>query len=819
MNTPTILSQSRLLGSWTHCLKLLAISSLAIGLHGCGGSDDQTIVTANGNTPLVLSNFTGLKGYTVGTSQVYSVTVKDPDGISSVSVKLDGENIPVTVAGDVYSITLPSSITVGTHSVVFTARGKSSDGTLEVPISEGVNFTVFKSNTPLSISAIQGFAAYTVGTAQTYFSDVVDPDGIGSVSATLNGVALAVTKVADRYSVTIPASAAAGNKTLRFEAVGKQPNASDETVQSAQLAFVIYNNNTPLVAGPITGLTSYTVGSSQTYSLTPTDPDGITSVTATLDGSNVALAANNGVYSFATPTNLTVGNHAISFTATGRQPNGNAETAIVVSQNINILTTNTPLNLGAISGPATYTVGTAQAYSAIVTDPDGIVSVSATLDGSPISVVPTNGTYSVTLPITTTVGQHTIQFSAIGRRPDNSSETAVTVSRQIQILTTNTNLSLSAISGLASYVVGASPTYSATIVDPDGINSVSATLDGSNIGITNSGSTYSVNVPSTVSLGQHTLVIRAQGTQPDASLETQQTASLTFTVLAANTPLSISAVSGASALPLNTIGTYSVSVTDPDGISSVNATIDGAPSNVTINGSTYSVQTPSYQQSGSHTVVFTAVGQIPGGGTETAQQRSLTFNAQTANTPISLSTISGLSSFTVGQSPQYTFSVVDPDGIVNVSATLNGQSISVTPPSSGSTYTITIPSVVSQGFYTLTVNAVGTVPGAGTENAQAQSTTFTVLPINTPLTISAVTVQSFSTFNQWSVTIVEPDGNPTVTASIGGVNQVFFRSGNVYSFTTAFSAVGSIVFTAVGVRPDGSAEPLQSSTYVPPQPN
>jgi hypothetical protein len=819
MNILSILSQLRLVSSWKHVLKFVAVYFLAVSLHGCGGSDDQTIVTTNANTPLVLSNFTGLKAYTVGSSQVYSVTAKDPDGISSVSAKLDGENTPVTVVGDVYSITLPTSITVGSHSVVFTARGKSSDGTLEVPISEGVNFTVFKSNTPLSISAIQGFAAYTIGTAQTYYSDIVDPDGIGSVSATLNGVSIPVTKAADRYSVSIPASTSAGNKTLRFEAIGKQPNASDEAPQSSQLAFIIYSNNTPLVAGSITGPTSYTVGSSQTYSLTPIDPDGITSVTAILDSTNVALTSSNGAYSFSTPSNLSVGNHAISFTATGRQPNGSAETAIVVSQNITILTTNTPLNLGAIGGPATYTVGSAQSYSSVVTDPDGIVSVSATLDGSTISVVPTNGTYSVTLPITTAVGQHTIQFSAVGRRPDNSSETAVTVSRQIQILATNTNLSLSAISGLASYVVGASPTYSATIVDPDGINSVSATLDGSTIGISNSGSTYSVNVPSNLILGQHTLVIRAQGTQPDASLETQQTTSLTFTVLASNTPLSISAVSGLSTLPLNTIGTYSVVVTDPDGISSVSATIDGTNANVTNNGSTYSVQSRSYQQSGSHTVLFTAVGQIPGGGTEAARQSSLTFSAQTANTPISLSAINGLSSFTIGQSPQYTFSVVDPDGIVSVSATLNGQSISVIPPSSGSTYTVTIPSVVSQGFYTLTINAVGTVPGVGTENAQAQSTTFTVLAINTPLTISAVTVQSFSTFNQWSVTIVEPDGNPTVTASIGGANQVFFRSGNVYSFSTAFGAVGSIVFTAVGVRPDGSAELLQSSTYVPPQPN
>jgi hypothetical protein len=817
MNIQSISSQSRLLCSWKHPSKLFAPLLVALGITACGGSADETIVTVNGNTPLALSNFTGLKGYTVGSAQVYSVTAKDPDGISSVTAKLDSENVPVTVVGDVYSITLPASITVGNHSVVFTARGKSSDGTLEIPISEGVNFTVYQSNTPLTISAVQGFAAYTVGSVQTYFSDVVDPNGVNSVIATLNGSPIAVTKVADRYSVSVPATTPAGNNTLRFEAIGKEPDASNEAPQSAQIAFVIYSNNTPLVTGTIAGPTSYTVGSSQTYSLTPSDPDGIASVTATLDGANVALTAAGGSYSFTTTSNLSVGSHAISFTAIGRQPDGSSETAVLVSQSINVLTTNSPLNLGAINGPATYTVGIAQAYSAIVTDPDGIVSVAATLDGAAISVVPSNGTYSLTLPTTVSVGQHTIQFSAIGRRPDNSSETAVTVSRQIQVLATNTNLSLGAISGLTSYVIGASPTYSATIVDPDGISSVSATLDGAPIGISNNGSTYSVTVPTTLSLGQHTLIIRAQGTLPGGGLETQQTTSFNFTVLANNTPLSISAVSGPTTLSLNNIGTYSVTVTDSDGIASVTATLDGANVNVTNNGSVYSIQTPSYAQSGSHTVIFTATGQIPGGGTEAARQASLTFNAQTANTPISLSTISGLPSFTVGQSPQYTFSVVDPDGIVSVSATLNGQNIAVTPPSSGSIYSVQIPSVVAPGFYTLTVQATGTVPGVGTENAQSQSINFNVLPVNTPLTMSAISVQNLSGLSQWSITIVDPDGTPTVTASANGSNESFVKSGDVYSFTTMFST--GIMFTAIGVRPDGGTEPLQTRTFVPSSPN
>jgi hypothetical protein len=813
--------------SWSQICRLLMGAGLiatiaAVG--GCGGSADQVISTTTTNTPLSVSNFSGLRGYTVGTAQVYSLTVKDPDGIASVSVSLDGTNVPVTNVGDVYSITVPASFAVGTHSVIFSARGKSADGTLEVPISEGLNFTVYVSNTPLSITAIQGFAAYTLGTAQTYFADLVDPDGIQTATATLNGQSIPVTNVASRYSVVIPANTSAGNNILRFEGIGKQPNAPDEAAKSSQLAFVIYPNNTGLVAGSIAGLITYTVGSSQTYSLSPIDPDGITAVSATLDGNTVALVAAGNSYSFNTPNNLAVGSHAVSFTATGKQPNGSAETPIVVSQNFTILTSNTALNISAISGAASYTVGNVQQYSVVVTDPDGVVSVNATLDGNPITAVPSGSNYSVTLPVTVATGTHTVQFSAVGRRPDGSPETAQTVTQQIQVLPVNTALSIGAINGLASYVIGATPTYTTSIVDPDGVGLVTATLDGQNIGVSNNGSNYSVLVPNTLGLGNHTIVFTARGTLPGGAQETPQTRSVTFTVLRQNTALTISAISGPASIFLNSIGTYSVTVVDPDGIGNVTATIDNVTANVTNNGSIYSVQTPSYGTSGQHVVTFTATGQIPGGGTEAAQLVSFGFGAQTPNTGITIGAISGPASYTVGQSTLYTFDVVDPDGVVRVTATLDGQPINVIAPTGGSTYRIQTPLMIPANTYTLVVTAVGVIPVGLEETAQTQPFNFRVLPINTPLTIGAVSVRfiagSPNSFDEWTVTIIEPDGNPTVTAFADTQTPVFFKNGNDYTFqTVSTQSTPRVTFTAVGVRPDGSPEPIQSSTYVAPQPN
>jgi hypothetical protein len=825
MTTQPIPSLKKLVSSWRRLLAVAVAATSIATIPGCGGSADQTIVTLNGNTPLILSNFTGLRGYSVGSAQVYSVTVKDPDGISSVAVKLDGENIPVTQVGDVYSVSLPSSITAGTHSIIFTARGKSTDGTLEVPISEGINFTVFQSNTPLTIGAIQGLAAYTLGTAQTYTTNIIDPNGIASVSATLNGQPIAITNditnpsnnannnASSQYRVTIPANTPAGNSVLRIQAIGKQPDAANETAQSAQFAFTIFPNNTPLVAGAISGLTSYTLGGSQTYSLSPIDPDGVNVVTATLDGSPVALNFQGSTYSFATPTNLNVGAHTVSFSATGRTPAGVPETPVVVSQSITVLMSNTPLNLGAIAGPGSFTVGNAQTYSSVVTDPDGIVIVSATLDGNAISVAPSGSTYSITLPVSLAAGSHTVQFSAVGRRPDGSNETAQVLTRQIQVLTSNVALSISPISGLSPYVVGFSPTYSATIVDPDGIEVTSATLDGQPINLSNEGSTYSVVIPSVLALGQHTLVFSARGRTPGGGQEADQSTSFSFTVLSQNTPLSISAVSGPASINLRTIGTYSVTVTDPDGIGGVTAAIDGTNANVTRNGSVYSVQTPIYTTSGAHVVTFVATGQIPGGGSEASQSSTLGFNAQTPNTPINIGPISGPVEVTIGQTPSYTFVVTDPDGIRDVAATLNGRSLPVIVPNSGSTYSVQLPPRSSPGNYSLVVQAIGNIPGGTTETTQTQPFEFTVFNGNTLLQMGEIELGFTETAVIYRVSVVDRDGIFSVTASVDGQTVEVTRDGDIFSIVT--QRFGTTVFNAVGLQPNGSRESVQTRTYIP----
>jgi hypothetical protein len=744
--------------------------------------------------------------------------VQDPDGIASVSVTLDGINIPVTNVGNVYSITVPANFAIGTHALVFNARGKSSDGTLEIPLVEGLSFTVYGSNTPLSISAVQGLSAFTLGAAQPYSVDVVDPDGISSVTAFLNDRSIPVTPVGSRYAVTVPANTTAGNYTLRFDGVGKQPDGSFETVKSNQIAFVVYPSNTPLVTGAIGGLTSYTVGGSQTYSLTPSDPDGIASVTATVDNNPVVLSVSNGLYSFSTSSSLSAGNHTISFTATGKLPNGSSESAVTVSQNITVLTTNAPLSISAISGATTYTVGSVQTYGTTVTDPDGIVSVTALFDNNPITVVNSGANYSITLPTTVAAGTHSVQFTAIGRRPDASQETAQVVTQNIQVLPQNTPLQLSSIVGLASYVVGNTATYSVTATDPDGTPTVTATFDNQPIGVSNSGTLYSIALPTTVGTGSHTVTFTGRGRTPGGGQEADQTVTTNFTVLPPNTPLSLGPISGAASYTQGNISTYSSIISDVDGIANVSATIDNVTATITNQGSTYNVQTPSSLAVGRHTLVIRAIGQIPGGTQEAEQSVSRVFTVQAGNTLLTMTAISGPTSLPNPIGP-YTYSttIVDPDGISSVTADINGSPYTVT--QIGNVYSIAA-TFETFGPYRITFTAVGLTP-TGTEAAQTRSLDVVV---NTPLYFGEVSIPTFNPtvgFAISSVVITDPNGIASVTArdrlgplqvvDVRGVPITSFVSGATYYTRQRDVGISIPIFTAIGLNPDGSQEPSTST--------
>lgn len=566
-----------------------------------------------------------MPGYTAGTPQTYTLTLRDPDGVADVRATLDGSTLPVAVNGDSYSVTVPPDLAVGTHSVVFTGTGKAPDGSRELPRSEGLSITVYASNTPLTLSTITGPTAYTAGSAQTYHTTVVDPNGIGSVTATANGQTIALVQSGSQYSLTLPASTPAGSVTLLFTAIGLAPDGSKEAAKTASQTVTVFASNTPLSIGTISGLASYTLGAAQTYSLSPIDPDGVGTVTATLDGASLAVLASGASYSVTVPASTAAGTHTLRFSASGKRPDGSTEDPMSVSRDIAILAGNTPLSISPWSGPISYPAGQVQAYSATVIDPNGIGTVSATLDGQALSVVSSGSSYSVTLPVSVAAGSHTLTLSAVGKTPDGAAEAAQSVSLAISVIPSNTPLSISPIIGRSGIAYGTGEPYSTTVVDPEGILSVSATLDGKALPVTQDGSTYYVTVPASTSLGDHLLEVSATGRQLDGTAEIPQSVSRVISVSVFNTVTTLSSITETPGPPATfPLTVFSVTVTDPDGVASVTATFDGAAFVVTKVGSTYSIQMAySAAHPGPHTVEFTAIGLLPDGTVEPSRTVNL----------------------------------------------------------------------------------------------------------------------------------------------------------------------------------------------------
>ncbi|MEN9396784.1 MAG: hypothetical protein RLZ81_1314 [Pseudomonadota bacterium] len=597
----------------------------AVALSGCGGVADEVQANLAANTPLTIVGLTGLPGYTAGTPQTYSLTVRDPDGVADVRATLDGGVLPIVVNGDIYSVTLPPNLPVGTHTLVFTGAGKAPDSTRELPWSEGLSVTVYESNTPLTIGAISGATAYTVGAVQSYSTNVVDPNGISSVTATANGLPLAVVRSGSQYSATLPADTKAGSIALVFTAIGLVPDGTQEAAKSVTQTITVHPSNTPLTIGAITGLAAYSVGVAQSYSLGPIDPDGLGAVSATLDGVDLPVNQTGSIFSVTVPASAAAGTHTVRFSATGKRPDGSSEDPSSVSRDITIYTGNTPLSIGPLSGPASYPAGQVQAYTSVIVDPNGINSVSASLNGQTLPVVPSGSNYVVTLPVNTPSGSHTLMLTAVGRNPDQSPEASQSVSLTFSVNPVNTPLSLSPIVGPSTIPFGSAVTYSVIAVDPEGVFGVTAALDGKALAPVQVIDTYSVTVPASTDVGDHLLVVSATGRQLDGSAEVTQSVSRVVTVSVFNTPTFVSNITE-SAGPSSTRPTtvFSITATDPDGLASVTATFDGVPFAVTRVGATYSIQmATSTAHPGPHTVVFTAIGLLPDGTAEPTRTVSL----------------------------------------------------------------------------------------------------------------------------------------------------------------------------------------------------
>ena len=153
-----------------------------------------------------------------------------------------------------------------------------------------------------------------------------------SVSATLDGKAIATTQSGSNYYVTVPASTALGAHSLQISATGRQLDGTAEPTQSVSLTVTVVIVNSPTSLSAISETTIGSTVSLTVFSVVASDPDGIASVTASLDGVAYSLLQVGTTYSFSVPTSAAhPGPHTVVFTAVGLLPDGAVEQARVVS--------------------------------------------------------------------------------------------------------------------------------------------------------------------------------------------------------------------------------------------------------------------------------------------------------------------------------------------------------------------------------------------------------------------------------------------------------------------------------------------------------
>lgn len=151
-----------------------------------------------------------------------------------------------------------------------------------------------------------------------------------------------------KYDMSFDASTPPGTYTF---SVSAKDTAGNETI--VPITLTVYKQNTEVVVGDITGPdTLDSTDTAKEYSVTPVDPDGIKSVTAQIDGVDIAVTLTSGTYKINTLAGLTVGTHTVIFTVIGKKPDGTFEDAKTVTKTINVVEVdNTPASVSSDTIP------------------------------------------------------------------------------------------------------------------------------------------------------------------------------------------------------------------------------------------------------------------------------------------------------------------------------------------------------------------------------------------------------------------------------------------------------------------------------------
>ena len=764
---------------------LFLIPVFLIFAAGTAWADNPPIVTApasesvNENTAL---NFT--------------VTASDPDGDPINSLLASGSAITAgatfTSSAGLTSGTFswtPTFSQAGSYTATFTASNALAG-------SASTAITVANVDRPPIVAAPATISGNTLNLI-TFSVTASDPDGdpISSFTAASLPSGATFTAAAGNTSGTFswtPTSVQGGTYSVTFTA----SNALSRSATTV-ITVAVGGDLPPVVTAPATATGN--ANTLITFTVSASDPDNaITSLTAsgsaiTAGGTFVAGAGNtSGTFTW-TPSSGQVGLYSATFTASNTL-SASATTSINVTSGVD--------HAPVVTAPATASGPTNSliTFTLSVSDPDGDPIASLTAAPVPsgatftVSATNTAGTFSWT-PTIVQCGTFNVTFTATNALSGSAttSITALCGGDRPPVVTAPASIST------AENVL---LTFSASASDPDGSAITSFTASGTAIA---AGGTFTANATNTSGTFSWTPTFSQAGTYSvtfTASNALSGSATTSISVGATDRAPVVTAPSFAS-FPEATTSSFTVTASDPDGdpIASLTASGNAITAGATFasnasNTSGTLTWTPTFAQSGSYSVTFTASNALSGSATTSI----CVGCADRAPVVIAPATDSG------AQNALITFTVTagDPDGDPITSLT-------ATPLPSGATFVSNaahtsgtfswIPSVTQFGTFSVTFTASNALSGSAT----------TAITVDVPDRAPVVTAPATATFQlgvttSFAVSAADPDGDPITSLIASGTAitaGATFTAGagntsGTLSWAPSFSQAGSYsaTFTA-----------------------
>ncbi|HEX7076787.1 MAG TPA: Ig-like domain-containing protein [Candidatus Eisenbacteria bacterium] len=718
-----------------------------------------------------------------------NVTASDPDGDAITSLTATGTAITAgatfAAGGGNTSGTLtwtPTFTQAGTYAATFTATNALSG-------SATTNITVNNVDRAPTVTA-PATANGTVGTLLTFTVTAADPDGDTITTLTATGTAITAgatftsngTHTSGTFSWT---PAASGSFSATF-------TATNALSGSATTSISIGAGNPPVVTAPATATVNE--NALLTVNVTATDPDGPAIASLTASGTAITAGATfaagvgntSGTLTW-TPTFTQAGTYAATFTATNTL-SGSATTNITVN-NVDRAPT--------VTAPATATGNEGALLTVNVTanDPDGDAITSLTATGTAITAGATfaagagntSGTLSWT-PTFTQAGTYAATFTATNAL-SGSATTNITINNTDRAPTVTAPAT-------ASGAVGILLTFTVSASDPDGDAIASLTASGTAI---TAGATFTAGAGNTSGTFSWTPAASGSFSATFTATNALSGSATTSISIGAGNPPVVTAPATAT-VNENSLLTFTVSATDPDGPAIASLTASGTAitagatfaANGTFTSGTFS-WTPTFTQAGTYAATFTATNTLSG---------SATTNI-TVNNVDRAPTVTAPATATVNENALLTVNVTanDPDGDAITSLTASGTAVTAgaTFAAGGGNTSGTLswtPTFTQSGTYAATFTATNALSGSAT-------TSITVSNVDRAPVLAAIADLNVAqaTTNTTAVSASDADGDVVdLTASLPSFATLEPPTSGAGSVSTTVSASPAIS-DAVGAYP------------------